>query len=109
MNCASVSTPSAGDTAIIMGDRLEIAIKVHRQVRLRLWQDHERGRGGHVERITVRLRSGGSLCGHEAGGAIAIDDYDLLSPALGEAIGDDARDDVGAAARSSLYDDRDVS
>src|SRR6266480_5876408 len=87
----------------------EIAFKVHGQIWLRLRQYHESGGSRHVERVAVRLSRRGGLCGNEPRGAIAVDDRDLPPPALGEAIGDEPRDHVGATARGRLDDDRHVS
>src|SRR5215510_10089072 len=49
------------------------------------------------ERIAVRLRCRGSLCGNDAAAAWTVDDQDLLCPHLREAVGDDPRNHIRSA------------
>jgi len=57
-----------------------------------------RARGGDPERIAVRCGLGGRVDADIAAGARAVLDHDLLAEAGAELLGDDARNDVGAAA-----------
>ena len=77
--------------------------RAQRVVRHRL---HERGvdrvRSGdaHEQRVTVGLRLGDDVRAHAAAGARVVLDHDRLSPLRLELLADEARGDVGGAARA---------
>ena len=68
-------------------------------------RDRLRGVRGDEQRMAIGRRLGGDICGDGVRGAGAVLDDERLLQAVGELVGEHARDDVGAAAgRSADHD-----
>src|SRR5690349_7083360 len=78
--------------------RREILDWVVRQLPDETRIDRVRGRSAEQPRVAVGRRMGGELCAYDSPAACAVVDDDLLAEVLRKFLGNDASDDVGAAA-----------
>ncbi len=85
-------------------DVREILDRVIGHLRNKTWQDHV-DRGIHQQRVAVRRRLGHELRTDHAAGAGAIFDHHRLAERFGQAVGDDAHDDIRRAAGRVGHDD----
>ncbi len=87
--------------------RHEILDRVVLDAGVRRRRDHVGAGGAHGERVAVGRGAGRDLGADRAAGAAAVVDDHLLAEALGELLPDQARDDVGRAARRERDDQAD--
>ena len=88
-------------------ERDEVARQLQRQIGRDAGQRDEVRQCRHVQRIAVGQRLGGGTRADAAAAARPIDRDDLLLPDPAQALGEEARIDVGRAARRRVADDGD--
>ena len=88
-----------------IGNRQEVLLGIEGHFPVDVLVRRHDGAGGHEERIAVGWRLRRQLAPDVAACAAAIVHQDLLSPGLGELLRQQARHDIGRAARRKGHDD----